>query len=97
MNVVVPRAHSRPSFVHAFLLRSSALHLRSSAFPKILGGVFLAASTWSAQAAVTVKDAWVRGTVPAQTVTGAFATLTSTENAKLVAVKSPVAKTVEVH
>ena len=48
-------------------------------------------------AAVTVKDAWVRGTVPAQTVTGAFATLTSTENAKLVAVKSPVAKTVEVH
>jgi copper(I)-binding protein len=50
-----------------------------------------------AHAAVTVKDAWVRGTVPAQKTTGAFATLTSTEDAKLVAVKSPIAKTVEVH
>jgi len=78
-------------------LRSSALHLRSSAFPKILAGVFLAASTFPAQAAVTVKDAWVRGTVPAQKITGAFATLTSTEDAKLVAVKTPVAKSVEIH
>ncbi len=46
---------------------------------------------------MTAKDAWVRGTVPAQKTTGAFATLTSSEDAKLVAVKSPAAKTVEVH
>ena len=39
----------------------------------------------SPHAEVTVKDAWVRGTVPAQTATGAFMTLTSTEDAKVVA------------
>jgi len=68
-------------------------HLCSSAF--ICGSLFFIAV--SAQAGVTVSDAWVRGTVPAQRTTGAFATLTSTENAKLVAVKTPVAKTVEIH
>ena len=57
----------------------------------------LLAVSLGAQAGVTVKDAWVRGTVPAQKTTGAFATLTSSEDAKLVAVKSPAAKTVEVH
>jgi copper(I)-binding protein len=50
-----------------------------------------------AHAEVTVKDAWVRGTVPAQTTTGAFMTLTSTADAKLVAVASPAAKMVEIH
>jgi copper(I)-binding protein len=50
-----------------------------------------------AQAEVTVKDAWVRGTVPAQTTTGAFMTLTSTAEAKLVGAASPVAKMVEIH
>jgi copper(I)-binding protein len=48
-------------------------------------------------AEVTVKDAWVRGTVPAQTTTGAFMTLTSTSEAKLVGAASPVAKMVEIH
>src|SRR5688572_3344726 len=50
-----------------------------------------------AHAEVTVKDAWVRGTVPAQTTTGAFMTLTSTTEAKLVGAASPVAKAVEIH
>lgn len=50
-----------------------------------------------AQAEVTVKDAWVRGTVPAQTTTGAFMTITSTSEAKLVGAASPVAKMVEIH
>ena len=68
-------------------------HLCSSVF--ICGSLLLI--SLSAAAGVTVKDAWVRGTVPAQKTTGAFATLTSTDDAKLVAVKSPVAKTVEVH
>ena len=67
------------------------------AFRRIFGCLVLAASSFAAHAEVTVKDAWVRGTVPAQQSTGAFAILTSSEDAKLVAVKSPIAKTVEVH
>ena len=48
-------------------------------------------------AEVTATDAWVRGTVPAQTSTGAFMTLTSTDRARVVRVTSPVAKEVEIH
>jgi copper(I)-binding protein len=65
--------------------------LRLSAF--ICGSIVLG----TAQAEVTVKDAWVRGTVPAQTATGAFMTITSTTDAKLVGASSPVAKMVEIH
>ena len=55
------------------------------------------AATSFAHAEVTVKDAWVRGTVPAQTTTGAFMTVTSTTEAKIVGAASPVAKMVEIH
>lgn len=48
-------------------------------------------------AEVTVRDAWVRGTVPAQTTTGAFMVITSTEDAKLVGVKSSAAKEAQLH
>jgi periplasmic copper chaperone A len=51
----------------------------------------------NAAAEVTVKDAWVRGTVPAQKSTGAFLTITSTEDAKLLGASSKIAKTVEIH
>lgn len=44
-----------------------------------------------------MKDAWVRGTVPAQTTTGAFMTITSTADAKLLAASTPVAKAAEIH
>jgi periplasmic copper chaperone A len=71
---------------------NSRIHLRLSAF---ICGLFIASTAYAA--GVTVTDAWVRGTVPAQRTTGAFATLTSTENAKLLAVKTPVAKSVEIH
>jgi periplasmic copper chaperone A len=50
-----------------------------------------------AQAAVTATDAWVRGTVPAQKTTGAFLTLQSTEDARLVGVASPMAKSAQIH
>ena len=63
---------------------------------KLLALVFLAATTL-AHAEVTVKDAWVRGTVPAQKSTGAFLTLTSSEDAKLVGVSSGIAKSAEIH
>ena len=48
-------------------------------------------------AGVTTSDAWVRGTVPSQDTTGAFLTITSTEDAKLVGVATPIAKTAEIH
>jgi copper(I)-binding protein len=69
------------------------IHLCSSVF---ICGCLLFFSTL-AEAKVTVDDAWVRETVPAQKTTGAFATVTSAEGGKLVAVKSPVAKVVEIH
>lgn len=46
---------------------------------------------------VEVKDAWIRGTVPAQRATGAFMELTGKNNARLVAVESPAAGVVEIH
>ena len=51
----------------------------------------------AAMADVSATNAWVRGTVPAQTSTGAFLTLTSSEDAKLVGVATPIAKTAEIH
>jgi copper(I)-binding protein len=51
----------------------------------------------AAHAEVTAKDAWVRATVPAQRATGAFMQLNATENVRVVEVRSPVAKIVELH
>ena len=44
----------------------------------------------TAQAQVTVKDAWVRATVPQQKATGAFMQLKATKNSKLVSASSPL-------
>ena len=68
----------------------AARHLCSSVF--ICGSL-----AFPAIAEVTVTNAWVRGTVAAQTSTGAFMTITSTEDAKIVGVRSPVAKAAEIH
>jgi len=54
----------------------------------VLGGLLASAQ---AMAQVEVSDAWVRGTVPAQTASGAFMTLHAQQDAKLVGVSSPVA------
>lgn len=51
----------------------------------------------AAQAQVTVDKPWVRTTVPQQTTTGAFMTITSARGGRLVEVSSPVAASVEVH
>jgi len=45
----------------------------------------------------TVGEAWVRGTVPAQKVTGAFFILTSPVNAALTGVSAPFAERAELH
>lgn len=48
-----------------------------------------------AYAQVTVKDPWVRATVPQQKATGAFMQITSTRDARLVEVRSPVTLVIE--
>lgn len=62
----------------------------------LLGTLLLLAAT-AAFAQVTVKDPWVRATVPQQKATGAFMKLESDEDARLVAASSPVAGVVELH
>jgi copper(I)-binding protein len=57
---------------------------------------FLAVAFDSA-AEVKATDAWVRATVPSQKSTGAFVTLTSSDDAKLVGAASPAAAAVELH
>ncbi|OGA25782.1 MAG: hypothetical protein A3I02_04860 [Betaproteobacteria bacterium RIFCSPLOWO2_02_FULL_67_26] len=47
--------------------------------------------------AIEVKEAWVRGTVPGQTATGAFMNITSKAAARLVGAASPAAGAVEIH
>jgi hypothetical protein len=51
----------------------------------------------AAQAQVTVKEPWVRGTVAQQSATGLFASITSAQGGKLVSGSSPVAGVVEIH
>lgn len=51
----------------------------------------------SAIAQVTVSGPWVRATVPVQKVSGAFMVLQSAQDARLIAVSSPVATSVEIH
>ena len=53
--------------------------------------------TITAYAEVTVHNAWVRPTVPQQKTTGAFMTITSTTDARLVGIKSSIADRVEIH
>lgn len=50
-----------------------------------------------AQADVTVKEPWVRATVMQQKATGAFMTLTSSTDVRLISASSPAAGIVEVH
>jgi len=62
----------------------------------LIASLFALAAT-SALAQVTVKDPWVRATVPHQTATGAFMQLSSPADAKLVSASSPVAGVTELH
>lgn len=65
---------------------------------KLCGLLFALLCAGAAQAqTVTVRDAWIRGTVQGQSATGAFMELTAKANARLVAASSPVAGVAEVH
>lgn len=62
-----------------------------------LGRVAALACALPVTAQVTVTDAWVRGTVAGQQVTGAFMRLTSPADATLTGVASSTAKLAEIH
>lgn len=66
--------------------------------PRILvtAAAVLTLST-SAWAQTTVKEPWVRATVPQQKASGMFAQITSTTGGKLVSATSPAAGIVEIH
>ena len=57
------------------------------------------AINWASPSAaqVTVNSAWVRATVPGQTIAGAYLKITSASTAYLIGGSSPVAKAVELH
>ena len=59
--------------------------------------LLFSAACAQAQAQVTVKDAWVRATVPAAKASGAFMQLQSAQDARLVEVRSSVAGIAEIH
>jgi copper(I)-binding protein len=63
----------------------------------IRGCLLFVAVCATAQAAVVARDAWVRGMVPVQHDTVAYMTLTSNEDAKVVGVRSPVARRAHLH
>ena len=57
----------------------------------------LVAGTAAAQAQIQVTDPWVRATVAQQKSTGAFMTITSPTDARLVEARSSLTPSVEVH
>jgi periplasmic copper chaperone A len=70
---------------------------RAIFIPILLGAMCLSAAAQGKAADVTVKDVWIRTTVPGQKGTGAFMTITSKDGAKLVGGSSPVAGVTEIH
>lgn len=66
-------------------------------FPIAAAALLACAFNASAIAQVTVSDAWVRATVPAQKSSGAFMRVTSPVPARLVAISTPVAGVAELH
>jgi copper(I)-binding protein len=64
---------------------------------KTLATLSLLLAAAGAFAQTTVKDAWVRGTVPQQKASGLFAQITSAQGGRLVSASSPWAGMAEVH
>jgi len=66
---------------------------------KTITTLFAAAALFAgaAHAQVTVKEPWVRATVPQQKATGAFMRLQSAVPARLVSASSPLTPDVEIH
>jgi len=61
----------------------------------LLVAIVIGGLTGAAHAQVEVKDAWVRGMVPGQDTTGAFLSITSKQDARLIGVSTPAARMAE--
>ncbi|MBC8997314.1 copper chaperone PCu(A)C [Pseudomonas sp. N40(2020)] len=64
---------------------------------RVVFGLSLLGLAFQASAQTTVSDAWVRATVPTQSASGAFMTVTADSDSKLLSVATPVAKDVQIH
>lgn len=64
---------------------------------RLAASLFALVLSTAAAAEVRVDEPWVRATVGGQQASGAFMTLTSSTDARLVAVQTPVAGVAEVH
>lgn len=64
---------------------------------KMISALVLSLAAFSAQAEVTIKDAWVRATVPQQMATGAFFQIQSSTDARVVSVQTSAAGVAEIH
>jgi copper(I)-binding protein len=71
--------------------------MKRFSLPTLPAVVLAAACGTPALAQVTVKDPWVRATVPQQKATGAFMQLSAHAESRLVEVRSSVAGVVEIH
>ncbi|KIF58013.1 copper chaperone PCu(A)C [Pseudomonas fluorescens] len=60
-------------------------------------GLSLLGLAFQASAQTRVDDAWVRATVPNQSASGAFMSVTADSDSKLLSVASPAAKDVQIH
>lgn len=58
-------------------------------------GLFAYQASWANP--VTVSNAWVRPTVPGQSVAGAYLDITAKQSARLVAASSPISANVQIH
>ncbi len=87
-------ARARSARARALSHSSRASARAGFAWAALLAACFFASS---ASAQVAVKEPWVRATVAEQKATGAFMQLTSQQDARLIEVKSTVARVVEIH
>ncbi|HTD90871.1 MAG TPA: copper chaperone PCu(A)C [Burkholderiales bacterium] len=70
---------------------------KTNSVAKQAGVLALVTACGASAQSIEVKDAWVRGTVPAQKVTGAFMEITGKKAVRLLGAASPVAGSVEIH
>ncbi len=63
----------------------------------LMAGLLLAMSAAAADSGVSVSKAWSRATAPGQTSAGVWFSITSKQDAKLVAVSSPLAGKAQLH
>ena len=64
---------------------------------KIISALVFSLVAFAAQAEITIKDPWVRATVPQQMATGAFFQIQSSADMRVVSVQTSVAGVAEIH